>query len=241
MHLDKHLFALYTVAQINDASIRDEALWVRIVKVLRLRADSKVILFNNTHTLTLTLSTATFTSKNIIHGDINQRTSIIPLAPTITLLQGIPKKSVFEEIIYNAAQLGVASIVPVCSNKAHDLGFSPKEQERFRSIMITACEQAKQFVVPTISAPVNFEQAMAMKADIKILFDSNGIPYRELLPQCKKTSQLSVLFGPEGGLTEQEIIMAQAAGFTSTQLTPTILRSEDAPLVGIGLLRTLIA
>lgn len=298
MHLDKHLFALYTVAEINDASIKDEALWVRIVKVLRLRAGSKVILFNNTHTLTLTLSARTFTSKNIIHGDINQRTSIIPLAPTINLLQGIPKKSVFEEIIYNAAQLGVASIVPVCSKKAHDLGFSQKEQERFRSIMINACEQAKQFVVPTIRPPVSFEQAISLLMSfetqpsvapqdereslshlntlglintsaiiprktlsltahpeethrvvsknmsgkhIKILFDSNGIPYRELLPQCKKTSQLTVLFGPEGGLTEQEIIIAQAAGFTSTQLTTNILRSEDAPLVGIGLLRTLIA
>jgi 16S rRNA (uracil1498-N3)-methyltransferase len=241
MLFNKHLFALYTTADLNDTNIRDETLWLRIVKVLRLHAGSEIILFNNTHTLTLTLSAATFNSKNIIYGNIKEQVLITPLVPTITLLQGIPKKSVFEEIIYNAAQLGVATIIPVYTNKAHDLGFSPKEQERFRNIMITACEQAKQFTIPSIKAPITFEQAISIEVDIKILFDSNGIPCRQLLPLCKKISQLAVLFGPEGGLTEEEITTAQATSFTSTQLTPTILRSKDAPLVGIGLLRTLIA
>ncbi|MBM3887238.1 RNA methyltransferase, partial [Candidatus Dependentiae bacterium] len=110
-----------------------------------------------------------------------------------------------------------------------------------RNIMIAACEQAKQFTLPSITTPISFEQAMTIAADTKIIFDSNGASYKDLLVTCKKASSVAVLFGPEGGLIDQEITAAQTSGFISTQLTKTILRSEDAPLLGIGILRTFIA
>ena len=239
---DKHLFALHTNAQLTaNHAIVDQELWLRIVKVLRLRVDSEIVLFNATHKLTMRIIEATFTAKNTVYGETLDLEAIQPLQPTISLLQAVPKRSVFEEILYNAAQLGVARIVPLITSKAHKTSFSPKEQNRFNSIMITACEQAKQFVVPTIAQPCTLEQGIKkLEGSLKILFDSNGSPLSTIMTQCTKNSPLTLLFGPEGGLTTQEIKMAQESGFTITQLTPTILRAEDAPLVGIGLLRTLI-
>jgi 16S rRNA (uracil1498-N3)-methyltransferase len=246
MQTNKHVFALSTAAQIafkeNSMScIRDEDLWERITKILRLKAGEDVIIFNTSTALTLTLKPETFTTKNSVYGLIKENKAITPLQPNITLLQGIPKKSDFEDIIYNATQLGVATIVPVRTNKAVDLAFSPKELERFSNIMIAACEQAKQFCIPTLTAPISFEQGMTLSAETKILFDSNGTNCQERLRQLEKATHIAVLFGPEGGLTDQEIATAQAANFLNTKLTPTILRAKDAPLVGLGLMRTLIA
>ncbi len=244
--LNKHLFAIYTKAQLPTHvdlpwQIQDVDLWLRITKILRLREGAEFILFNGSTQVTLTLDHGTFLSKNIVHGRIVEVSTSKPLQPTVTLLQGIPKKTVFEEIIYNAAQLGVATIVPVKTDKAHPLDFSAKEITRFTSIMIAACEQAKQFIVPVIATPITLQSVLTKMSDKNIVFDSSGSLCEMLLPKIKLAQHISVLFGPEGGLTDQELIIVEQSNFIKSRLTPTILRSQDAPLVGIGLLRTLIS
>lgn len=250
--LNKHLFAVYTKTLLltqngQQFRLQDTDLWLRITKILRLREGEQVILFNGSARITITLDHGTFLSKNMVHGQIVEASTSNPQKPEITLLQSLPKKAVFEEILYNAAQLGVTSIVPVITDKAHSLDFSPKEMIRFTNIIISACEQAKQFVLPVIEKPVKLAEALkgldprVRKDDMGVLFDSTGVSCDTLLPQLKKAQHITVLFGPEGGLTDQEMILIEQSGFIKSRLTPTILRSEDAPLVGIGLLRSLIS
>lgn len=254
--LNKHLFAIYIKAQLpaligQKYQLQDADLWLRVTKILRLREGAEFILFNGSAQATLTLDHGTFLSKNIVHARVVEVSTSKSLHPAITLLQGIPRKAVFEEIIYNAAQLGVATIVPVKTEKAHTLDFSTKEMIRFSNIMIAACEQAKQFIVPVIAAPITLPAALASASSrsrlegrddktANIVFDSTGVSCETHLPEMKLAQHISVLFGPEGGLTDQELIMVEQANFIKSRLTPTILRSEDAPLVGIGLLRSLI-
>jgi 16S rRNA (uracil1498-N3)-methyltransferase len=244
-HTDKHIFACYvdqplTATPATAYAVMNASLAQRITQVLRLRAGEQVQLFNGEVAITLALDDPKTMSKNQIRGYVVTAIPTVQLAPAITLLQCMPKKSVFEEIVYNAAQLGVNSIVPVRSAKSQELAFTPKEQERLRNIMIAACEQAKQFILPTITASLAYEQALARAADAKIVFDATGAKVVDQIGQYKQAGSIAVLFGSEAGLTQPEIEKARSAGFVSTRLTRSILRSEDAPLLGIGLLRTLI-
>ena len=245
---NKHLFAVYVdiplAAAIQElVRLQSEALWTRIVKVLRLRAQEHVVLFNKEQHVELKLTEATFAAKNTVQGVVVAVNNFVKLRPTITLLQGIPKKSVFEEIIYNAAQLGVETIVPIKTAKSIVGEFSPKERERFESIMIAACEQAKQFVVPRIANQMNLQAALVNinPGAMKIVFDSAGQSCIDVVPASVASEDVVVLFGSEAGLTDQELSQAVACGFAKVRLTPTILRSEDAPLLGIGMLRSFIA
>ena len=245
--INKHLFALYTTAQLPTQNniayqLKDADLHSRVTKILRLREKEKFILFNGSTHLTITLSNETFSSKNTIHGHVNEIGISTPLKPTISLLQGIPKKAVFEEIIYNAAQLGVSDIIPIKTAKSHNFEFSIKEMTRFNNIMIAACEQAKQFVIPQLAAPISLSESLKniTMSSLNIVFDSTGVSCETLLSQMIASDQISVLFGPEGGLTDQELMMVNQENFIKSRLTQTILRSEDAPLLGIGLLRSLI-
>ena len=151
-------------------------------------------------------------------------------------------KAVLEEIVYNAAQLGVTSIVPLQTTKAHALPFSAKETERLFKIMIAACEQAKQFAIPQLKNPISLKEAVEdYQAERQLVFDSTGKSCASFFSSLKIPASLTVAFGPEGGLTDEELATLEEASFEKVQLTPTILRSEDAPLLGIGLLRSLIA
>ncbi|HJA47586.1 MAG TPA: RsmE family RNA methyltransferase, partial [Candidatus Limosilactobacillus excrementigallinarum] len=46
----------------------------------------------------------------------------------------------------------------------------------------------------------------------------------------KPDDRMLAIFGPEGGLTEDEITQMQAAGVVPVGLGPRILRTETAPL-----------
>ena len=52
-------------------------------------------------------------------------------------------------------------------------------------------------------------------------------------------SSITLLIGPEGGLSDAEIQDAVAAGFTPLQLGPRVLRTETAAVVALSALQTL--
>lgn len=54
-----------------------------------------------------------------------------------------------------------------------------------------------------------------------------------------KPRTIALLIGPEGGLTEAEVMAAEHLGFKSWQLGPRILRTETAPVAALTLLQWL--
>ena len=109
--------------------------------------------------------------------------------------------------------------------------------------MVAACEQAKQFVIPKLVSPVPLQEVLEKltPAAMKIVFDSTGDSCIGIVSACISRNDVVVLFGSEAGLTDQELLHVTQYGFSKVRLTQTILRSEDAPLLGIGMLRSFIA
>ena len=48
---------------------------------------------------------------------------------------------------------------------------------------------------------------------------------------------ISLLIGPEGGLSDAEIAAAEGAGFAPLALGPRVLRTETAPLAALSILQ----
>ena len=53
-------------------------------------------------------------------------------------------------------------------------------------------------------------------------------------------TSVSVLIGPEGGLSAQEFAIAQRHGFLACRLGPRILRTETAPLAALSTIQALM-
>jgi 16S rRNA (uracil1498-N3)-methyltransferase len=160
-----------------------------------------------------------------------------PLA--ITLMQGIAHGERMDAIVQKATELGVARIVPVACERSVtrlDRDRADKRVAHWRKIAIAACEQCGRNRLPAIHDPLAFEAATALEARGEALMLAPGASesLRSLAPP---DSAVSVLVGPEGGLTSAEEAVALAAGFRPVRLGPRVLRTETAgPAFIAGLL-----
>jgi len=58
--------------------------------------------------------------------------------------------------------------------------------------------------------------------------------FSSTLKQMKKGESLLLVFGPEGGLTDEEVHLLKDHGFGLCGLGPRILRTETAPLYSLA-------
>ena len=81
------------------------------------------------------------------------------LPAAVTLIAALPKGNAFDEVVRQAAELGVATIVPVTSDRTL-LKPSAQKVDRWRRIAAEAAEQSERQIVPTVVEPVSFDWAV---------------------------------------------------------------------------------
>jgi len=162
------------------------------------------------------------------------------LPVSVTLCVALPKGGGFEEIVRGTTELGAARFVPVLSARTL-LKPSPQKLTRWRRIAAEAAELSERQIVPEISAPLPWGDALNhldSQADRYICIARGDSPH---LLTCLRASQLDgathliLAIGPEGGWTPKEIEMAVDAGFQPVSLGLRILRSVTAPVVALSL------
>lgn len=235
---NKHTFALYYPLLTGNQrqEIVDHDLVHRIVSIVRLEEGEQLHLFNETHEALCTLVGRTKKSLTIelVHYGVTKQPG-----QSIALYCGLLKKDSFEEILYNAAELGVTSIYPVISDKIHKQWWSDNYKERFQKIMIAACEQSKNFVIPQLYSPIAFSAMIEQCAKKKevVWFDVDGEHCSTLIKSSHKNA--CCIIGPEGDFSpaEKEALMHHAQRI---RLTKTVLRSIQAVTVGLGLVLSIM-
>lgn len=134
----------------------------------------------------------------------------------------------FELVLQKATELGVRSITPLLTEyvEVRKERYAGKT-ERWRKIILEAVKQSGRSLVPTLHEPVDFAELIAREG-VRVLFDADA-----LAVPLERVSALTLLIGPEGGWSEEELAAARAAGCTFQRLGPRRLRAETAAIVGI--------
>ena len=162
----------------------------------------------------------------------------------ITLFQGIPKSDKLELIIQKAVELGACEIVPVAMKRSVakiEPKKAQKKVERFNAIALSAAKQAKRSLIPTVSMPMSWQEAVAygktMERCIVPYEDERGMNHaRELVKSLHGVKSIGIYIGPEGGFDEKEIEQAKQSGFEIMTLGRRILRTETAGLTALSIL-----
>lgn len=159
---------------------------------------------------------------------------------TITLLQGISRGERMDYALQKAVELGVTRIVPVTTERCNvqlSGGRDEKRWAHWQGIVISACEQSGRSVLPELSAVMQLEESLIEnKRECCLVLD----PLAEKgFTALDRQENITLLIGPEGGLSEQEIKQAQAAGFQSVCFGPRILRTETATVAALAVVQTL--
>ncbi|MFA6066583.1 MAG: RsmE family RNA methyltransferase [Candidatus Babeliaceae bacterium] len=241
----KHEFALYyalahTLKSAdcnNNYTILDKDLLHRITSIIRVRPGDRLVLFDNTIQLTCTLHTVSHKRCEII---LLEKQETQRLKPEVHWLLPLLEKNYFEDALYSLTAMGATSIQPVITKKIHKNWFGQKDNERLQRIMIAACEQAKQFVLPEFKPIVLFENLMQQQHAELVFFDPQGKPCFDILTTLIKNKPTSItcLVGPEGDLTEEEKQLVFSKTHLICALTPTVLRASDAVAVAMGIIRS---
>ncbi|NIP71701.1 MAG: 16S rRNA (uracil(1498)-N(3))-methyltransferase [Gammaproteobacteria bacterium] len=159
----------------------------------------------------------------------------------LVLAQGVSRGERMDYTIQKAVELGVAEVVPLLSERSVvQLGGerAAKRQRHWRQVAISACEQCGRNRVPEVHAPAAFGQWLeARDGDCRALvMDPEGDP---LSAADAPRGPVTLLVGPEGGLTREESARARGAGFQSVRLGPRVLRTETAAIAMLAALQTL--
>ncbi len=175
----------------------------------------------------------------VIDKDFNDTSLPIELY----LFQGLPKSDKLELVIQKAVELGVHQIIPVqmerCIAKIENNKVKQKT-ERFNSIAESSAKQSKRTIIPTVSEPLSFKNALEMAKGLNLLL----IPYeneqgilstKNALSKIKSGDKVGILIGPEGGFSQNEIDLAREVGL-SISLGKRILRTETASITALSML-----
>lgn len=210
-----------------------------LVRVLRLRVGDAVTLFNgdgNDYVAEL-IETDKTQARCRIHTACACATES-PL--TIELAQGISRGERMDYTIQKAVELGVQRIVPLATERSQvKLSGERKERRRhhWQGVILHACEQSGRSHIPDLLPVQKLDQWLSSrKPDGHALFlDPEGnVGVNDL---GEPVDALSLLVGPEGGLSPAERTLAVQAGFLRLRLGPRILRTETAAVTAIAALQ----
>ena len=174
--------------------------------------------------------------------DVNGQTRELPIK--VTLFQALPKGDKMEMVIQKMVELGACHIVPVSTKRCVVKLDEKKTQtklKRWNSIAESAAKQSKRGIIPSVSGPVDFRQALKMADCMDMIL----IPYEEaenmketrnIISKIKKEMSVGVFIGSEGGFTQEEVESAKKIGAEPITLGKRILRTETAGMVVMSVL-----
>lgn len=209
-----------------------------LVTVLRAQVGSQIELVLADHQVYLATVTATEPARVKLLKPLNQN-SELPIA--VTLLCGLPKtKEKPELIVQKATELGANKIVFFESARSISHWATNKQTKklaRLQKIADGAAEQSHRNIQPQVAYCPDLTTALADNpADCRVVAWEESAKQGETSALYQQLSEmvpgqsLVAVFGPEGGLTDQEINQMQTAGVIPVGLGPRILRTETAPL-----------
>ncbi len=211
-------------------------------RVLRMRVGEPLILFDGRggeYTATLTrLGRGTAEVALVAHSPQERESPL-----RIILAQGISRGERMDYTIQKAVELGVAVIQPVITTRSTvrlDAQRARRRHEHWRRIIIGACEQCGRNLLPRLQPARDLDAWLADSAQprLRLLLDGGAEGEAAGLERPADMA-LSLLVGPEGGLSPEEIVQAMDAGHRGLRLGPRVLRTETAALAAMALLQGL--
>ena len=205
--------------------------------VLRLKPDTTISLFNGLDRYDYE-SKLTFEGKKTFASISSRSAGNTESSLDSEIIQGLSRSDHLDWMIQKTTELGVRWIS--IFNSSHSqipvkLGQLEKKQAHWRAIAIKACEQSGRVVPPQINFFNHIQSTLdaSHQRKNKFLLDFQGPRLGTLLLPEARATQVSIMLGPEGGLSEAEIELATGAGFLPSQLGSRVLRTETAAITAL--------
>ena len=146
-----------------------------------------------------------------------------------------------EWLVEKCVEMGVDRIIPL---RCHNSERTVLKTERLTKIMVSAMKQSLKATLPQLDemTPVERVIAEAPAGTRCIAYCDEQLPREQrhtLASTFRPGEDVTVLIGPEGDFSPEEVQAATAAGFVPVTLGESRLRTETAGMMAVAAIHTL--
>ena len=212
-----------------------------ILHVMRMKVADEIEVVDNQRVYLCRIDKVNPLEVSVIHEIAND----VEIKEDITLLFALTKGDKTDLVLQKATELGVKKVALITSERtvvSYDNKDVDKKLARFNKIMKEASEQSHRVVVPELLGIFNLKNLpKEVFSDINyVAYEKDASKTDEMFEGLTKGKSISVLVGPEGGFSEQEIDNLTRQGFIRTSLGKRILRAETAAIYALSVLGYLL-
>lgn len=212
----------------------DESQSHYLSKVLRMEAGRELQVFNGDgqeFRATITKVEKRAVEIAVTGGETVNRES--PLDTHLAI--GISRGERMDWVLQKATELGATRITPLFTERTEVRLQSErleKKMQHWRQITLSACEQCQRNVPPQLLPAQDLSSFLqSAEPGLKLVLHHRS---EKSLRQLSAPTSVTLLVGPEGGLSEREIEFSiQQSGYTPLTLGPRVLRTETAPVAAL--------
>ena len=169
----------------------------------------------------------------------------------VTLVQALAKGDRDEQAIEMATEAGIDKVLPWQADRSIVIwrgARAAKSQARWLATIRAATKQSRRAFLPKLENDVNSKELANL---IKGVTENQGVvyvlhesgenalasdPVFLTLQDAVQTTEILIVIGPEGGITETELQAFEKNGARIVRLGPGVLRTSTAGVVALSLL-----
>jgi 16S rRNA (uracil1498-N3)-methyltransferase len=215
----------------------DEAL--HLVRVLRLSPGDRIRVFNGRGNEWL--ATVGEAGKRRVSARLDVPSRPAPEARVpITLAVAVLKGDKMDGIVRDAVMLGVTAVVPVVTARTEIARAAIERSQRlsrWQRIAVSSAKQCGRAVVPDVHPVAGLEEVLRDRPPCVMLVEPSVASAAHPVREVPAMDQVTLLIGPEGGWTPDEVAAAVDSNARLLALGPRTLRAEAVPIVALTALR----
>ncbi|KRE28412.1 rRNA methyltransferase [Mycobacterium sp. Soil538] len=238
------LFYVDTVPGVGDLAVVEGDEGFHAATVRRIRPGEELDLGDGAGTVARCV--VEDVAKGRLTARVHERRHLDRRAPTVTVVQALPKSERAELAVELATEVGADAFVAWqaarCVARWDGAAKIDKGLRRWAAVARSAARQSRRAHIPTVEGVVSTaDLADRVRSQrpgtVLVLHESASRPLTDV--PLSDTDAVTLVVGPEGGITDAELASLTDAGAVVVRLGPTVLRTSTTAAVALGALGVL--
>ena len=237
------MLTLFLVEKLEDSNIievaGDEA--HHAIKVLRIKLGEEILITDGAGNWVL--SSVESIDKKVFSARVLERGYQEAKSPKLVVVQGLPKSDRVKDAIEILVESGVDLIIPWQADRSISK-WQKDSLAKWQSSVDTATKQSRRFRKPEIVEGLSLSQLLEIESEksaILVMHESATTKLSEVVTtKFADLSEIIIVIGPEGGISESELELLQGAGAHIVGLGPEVFRSAHAGGAALSAVSALI-
>jgi 16S rRNA (uracil1498-N3)-methyltransferase len=159
--------------------------------------------------------------------------------PELVIVQAITKSDRNKEMLELITVAGVDRIIPWQSDRSISK-WQSDSADKWELTIKESCKQARRVVMPKLSKSVNSRQlgAELSSAPFSLIFHESAATNFSDVKIPSDIQSIHLIIGPEGGITDEELLMFKGVSSNIVRLGEPVLRSAHAGFAALAAVQT---